>query len=91
MLGANIALSAYEQARVQPALELVFYRPVRWITRVSWRLPFYVIARTPFNKYAIYTEPHDSQPALVRWLESRFQGVLNNDHLASRQTDIPRQ
>jgi hypothetical protein len=77
MLGANIALSAYEQARVQPALELVFYRPVRWITRVSWRTPYYLISRAPFNLYAIYTEPHDSQTGLVRWLESRFVGVFS--------------
>jgi hypothetical protein len=86
MLGANIALSSYEQLRVQPALELVFYRPARWITRVSWRLPYYIVTRAPFSRYAIYTEPHDSQPRFVRWLESRWVRLFSR----VLRLDIPR-
>src|SRR5260370_20364321 len=46
MLGASIALSAYEQKRVQPALEYVFYRSPRWCLQVFWRIPYYYLPRT---------------------------------------------
>jgi hypothetical protein len=69
VLGANIALSAYEQKRVQPALELVFHRPVRFILRVLWRLPYYYIWRCTWKRLVIYQEPHQIQPPVVRSIE----------------------
>jgi hypothetical protein len=70
VLGASIALSAYEQARAQPALEFVFFRPVRWLTRISWRMPFYLVTRRPLRRYEIYTECHEQQRPLIQRLES---------------------
>jgi len=69
ILGTNIALSAYEQKRVQPALELVFYRPIRFILRVSWRLPYYYIWRCTWKRLRIYEERHEDQPRVVRQIE----------------------
>src|SRR5262245_2118809 len=71
VLGASVALSVYEQARVQPCLEFVAYRPVRWLLRVSWRMPLALIGRPPC-RYDIYTQPHLAQPRLVTWLEERW-------------------
>jgi hypothetical protein len=70
VLGASIALSAYEQARAQPSLEFVFYRPVRWLLRISWKMPYCLVTRAPLRRYAIYTECHESQNPVVRRLES---------------------
>lgn len=70
ILGANIALSAYEQNRVQPALELVFYRPVRFILRVSWRMPYYFIRGRTRDRFKIYEAPHENQPQPVRSIEA---------------------
>jgi hypothetical protein len=72
VLGANIAISAYEQARAQPALEYVAYRPVRWILRVSWRLPWHFVSRRPLRRYDIYTGSHKEQHWLVRRLEASW-------------------
>jgi len=69
LLGANIALSAYEQARAQRALELVLYRPVRWLLRVSWRSVLAAVTRRPFHRLRLYITPHEDQPFLVRALE----------------------
>ena len=72
IVGANIALSTYEQGRAQPALEFVFYRPIRWLTRVAWRAPFHRLFRRPFNRFAIYAACHEDQPRFVRWLEAKW-------------------
>ncbi|MEV5407238.1 hypothetical protein AB0K60_00155 [Thermopolyspora sp. NPDC052614] len=69
LLGANIALSAYEQARAQKALELVLYRPIRWMLRVSWRSVLATLTRRPFHRLRLYISPHEDQPFLVRVLE----------------------
>lgn len=72
LLGANIALSAYEQARAQQALELVLYRPIRWLLRVSWRSVLATLTRRPFHRLRLYTTPHEDQPFLVRLLEGAW-------------------
>ncbi|MFC5835140.1 hypothetical protein [Nonomuraea insulae] len=75
MLGANIALSAYEQARAQAALELVLYRPVRWLTRVSWRSLRSMVTRKHFPRFRLYSAAHADQPWLTRKLESMWSSL----------------
>ena len=70
ILGANVALSAFEQARAQKVLEFVLYRPIRWLFRIWWRVVLHWL--TPwreFHRFALYAEPHDRQPPLVRKVE----------------------
>ena len=70
ILGANLALSAFEQARAQKVLEFVLYRPIRWLFRVWWRVVLHWL--TPwreFHRFALYAEPHDQQPPLVGKVE----------------------
>jgi hypothetical protein len=69
ILGANIALSAYEQKRVQPALEYVFYRFPRWVLQVFWRIPYYFATNRLLNRFDFYLRPHQCQTPVVRWLE----------------------
>ena len=69
MLGASIALSAYEQDRVQPSLEFVFYRPVRWLLQVTWRLPWYYLTGTSRQRQRIYRRPHQQQPRIMQAIE----------------------
>jgi hypothetical protein len=84
IFGASIAMSAYEQARAQKALELVVYRPVRWLTRASWRSLLSMLTNRPFHRLGLYTEPHEDMPWPVRaaetlWarLYTRFLGTLD--------------
>ena len=72
MLGASIALSAYEQDRVQPSLEFVFYRPIRWLLQVTWRLPWYYLTGTSRRRERIYRRPHQQQPRIMRAIEDRW-------------------
>lgn len=65
ILGANIALSAYEQKRVQPALEYVFYRFPRWALQVSWRTPYYFATNRLLNRFDFYLRPHHCQTPVV--------------------------
>ncbi|MFG1997566.1 hypothetical protein ACGFNU_00270 [Spirillospora sp. NPDC048911] len=58
VLGANIALVAYEQQRAQRLLELVLNRPPRWLLQGSWRWLWCALRRRPFHRLAIYTAPH---------------------------------
>ena len=58
ILAANVALTALEQERVQPVLEYVLYRPVRWLTRVSWKIPLHRVRRQQLRRFDIYTEAH---------------------------------
>jgi hypothetical protein len=54
ILGANIALAAYEQARAQKLFEFVLYRPVRWLLRVSWRTVLHWLAPwRPFHRFEL--------------------------------------
>jgi hypothetical protein len=69
ILGANIALSAYEQKRVQPALEFVFYRPVRWAMQTSWRIPYYHIRGKGYERFRYYLRRHEAQPQVVQSVE----------------------
>jgi hypothetical protein len=78
MLGANIALSSYEQARVQPALELVFYRPVRWALQVSWRTPYGYLTHHPIDRYSFYGRPHHAQTPAMQWVEDRWVRMYSN-------------
>ncbi|MFG2073015.1 hypothetical protein SAMN05421874_104107 [Nonomuraea maritima] len=84
MLGANIALSAYEQARAQAALELVLYRPVRWLTRVSWRSLRSLVTRRPFARLRLYAAAHADQPWLTRTLESLWSSLYTRHFFAVR-------
>jgi hypothetical protein len=70
ILGANIALSAYEQKRVQPALEFVFYRPVRWVMQTSWRTPYYYARGTMYERFRYYLRRHQDQPQVVQSVEN---------------------
>jgi hypothetical protein len=70
ILGASIALSAYEQKRVQPALEYVFYRPARWCLRVIWKMPYLYLRGQTEERENIYLAPHDKQTRFVRWVEN---------------------
>lgn len=70
ILGANIALSAYEQKRVQPALEFVFYRTVRYFMQVSWRLPYYYVRGTTYERFRYYLRRHQDQPQVVQSVEN---------------------
>lgn len=72
ILGANIALSAYEQARVQPALDYVFYRPIRWLLQVSWKMPYYYLRHRSRERFKIYKRPHQDQPPIMRNIEDRW-------------------
>jgi hypothetical protein len=72
ILGANIALSAYEQDRVQPALDYVFYRPVRWLLQVSWRIPYYYLSHRSTDRFIIYRRRHQDQPPFMRNIEDRW-------------------
>jgi hypothetical protein len=87
MLGANIALSAYEQKRAQKALELVLYRPVRWLTRVSWRSLRALVTRRPFPRFRLYAARHDDQPWLTRKLEDLW-AALYTRHLFYVRTPL---
>jgi hypothetical protein len=87
MFGANVALSAYEQARAQKALELVLYRPVRWLTRVSWRSLRSVMTRRPFARFRLYSAPHQEQPWLTRMLEQRWSSLYTR-HLFAVRTPL---
>ncbi|SDM66119.1 hypothetical protein [Nonomuraea jiangxiensis] len=87
MFGANIALSAYEQARAQKALELVLYRPVRWLTRVSWRSLRSLVTRRPFARFRLYSARHEDQPWLTRRLEELW-AALYTRHLFSVRTPL---
>ncbi|WP_043621960.1 hypothetical protein [Nonomuraea candida] len=84
MLGANIALSAYEQARAQAALELVLYRPVRWLTRVSWRSLRSLVTRRPLRRFRLYAAPHADQPWLTRTLEDLWASLYTRRLFAVR-------
>jgi hypothetical protein len=87
ILGANVALVAYEQSRCQPLLQLVFYRPVRWMFRVSWRSLRSRLTGRRFRRFWIYTAPHDSQPAPVRWAE-RAWATIYTKHVMSMRTPV---
>ncbi|MEV0385120.1 hypothetical protein [Nonomuraea sp. NPDC050643] len=87
MLGANIALSAYEQARAQAALELVLYRPVRWLTRVSWRSLRSLVTRRPFPRFRLYSAKHEDQPRLTRRLEELWASLYTR-HLFYVRTPL---
>lgn len=87
MLGANIALSAYEQARAQAALELVLYRPVRWLTRVSWRSLRSLVTRRPFPRFRLYAAAHADQPWLTRTLEGLWSSLYTR-HLFAVATPL---
>ncbi|PZG14989.1 hypothetical protein [Nonomuraea aridisoli] len=84
MLGASIALSAYEQARAQASLELVLYRPVRWLTRVSWRSLRSLVTRKPFPRIRLYAAAHADQPWLTRKLESSWSSLYTRHFFAVR-------
>jgi hypothetical protein len=85
ILAANVALTALEQERVQPVLEYVLYRPVRWLTRVSWRIPLHCVSGRPLRRFDIYTESHAGQPAVTRWLE----GVWSRGYVRALALHIP--
>ncbi|TMR98658.1 hypothetical protein [Nonomuraea basaltis] len=87
MLGANIALSAYEQKRAQKALELVLYRPVRWLTRVSWRSLRSLATRRPFPRFRLYSARHEDQPWLTRKLEELWASLYTR-HLFYVRTPL---
>ncbi len=87
LLGANIALSAYEQARAQKALELVLYRPIRWLLRVSWRSVLATLTRRPFHRLRLYITPHEDQPFLVRLLEDGWARLYTR-YVMSLRTPI---
>ncbi|MBF8190056.1 hypothetical protein ITP53_30880 [Nonomuraea sp. K274] len=87
VLGANIALSAYEQKRAQKALELVLYRPVRWLTRVSWRSLRSLVTRRPFPRFRLYSARHEDQPWLTRVLEEKWSSLYTR-HLFSVRTPL---
>lgn len=70
ILGANVALSAFEQARAQVLLELTMYRPCRWLTRVSWRWLLSAVTRRPFHRLWLYTTPHERMPWPIRHMET---------------------
>jgi hypothetical protein len=72
ILGANIALSAYEQDRVQPALDYVFYRPIRWLLQVSWKMPYYYLRHRSRERFDIYRRRHQDQPPIMRNIEGRW-------------------
>ena len=72
MLGASIALSAYEQKRVQPALEYVFYRGPRWCLQVSWRMPYYYLKGKTDKRQDFYLAPHDKQTIRMQRIEDRW-------------------
>jgi hypothetical protein len=70
ILGANVALAAYEQARAQKLFEFVLYRPVRWLLRVSWRTVLHWLTPwRPFRRFELYTEAHKLQSWPVKALE----------------------
>jgi hypothetical protein len=87
MLGANIALSAYEQKRAQKALELVLYRPVRWMTRVSWRSLRSLATRRPFPRFRLFSARHEDQPWLTRTLEDKWASLYTR-HLFAVSTPL---
>ncbi|MEU5880476.1 hypothetical protein [Spirillospora sp. NPDC047279] len=72
VLGANVALVAYEQQRAQRLLELILNRPPRWVLQASWRWVWSAVTRRPFRRLAIYTAPHADQPWPVRKAERRW-------------------
>ncbi|HZB32498.1 MAG TPA: hypothetical protein VE465_20235 [Streptosporangiaceae bacterium] len=85
ILGANVALVAYEQSRCQPLLQLVFYRPMRWLFRVSWRSLRSRLTGQGFRRFWIYTARHADQPPLVRWAE-RTWATIYTKHVMSMRT-----
>jgi hypothetical protein len=72
MLGASIALSAYEQGRVQKALEFVAYRAPRALLLVSWRVPYYLLTGRSGDRIAIYMKPHQQMNRFMRAVEGRW-------------------
>jgi hypothetical protein len=70
ILGASIALSAYEQKRVQPALEYVFCRPARFCFQVVWKMPWLYLRRQTEKREDIYLVPRDAQTRFMRWVEN---------------------
>jgi hypothetical protein len=83
LLGANMALSAYEQARAQKVLEFVIYRPVRWLLRVSWRSALHWLTPwRPFHRFPLYAESHGQQSRPVRALEDWWARSYTQHFLA---------
>jgi len=77
VLGASIALSAYEQKRVQPALEYVFYRAPRWLFQVSWRMPYYYLTRKTDKRQGFYLAPHNKQTRRMQRIEDWWVHVYS--------------
>ena len=76
VLGANIALSAFEQKRAQGALELVLYRPVRWVLVAWWRWPLSTRSKPNRDpRYVYYTKPHNEIGRLIQRLETAWARV----------------
>jgi hypothetical protein len=84
VLGANVALVAYEQQRAQRLLELILNRPPRWLLVESWRRPWSAVGRRPFHRLAIYTAPHPDQAWLVRKAETWWARFYTRRLMAMR-------
>lgn len=82
ILGANVALSAFEQKRAQPALEMVLYRPVRWALVAWWRRPLQKLRRKPFSTCDLYLEEHADQNWFIRRVEAWWSRLYTNRVLA---------
>ncbi len=87
VLGANIALSAFEQARAQRLLELMMYRGCRWLMRVSWRWLWCAVTHRRFHRFDLYTAPHARMPWLVRHVETLW-ARFSTRFLMSLQTAV---
>ncbi|MEU8318756.1 hypothetical protein AB0C33_10350 [Nonomuraea sp. NPDC048881] len=87
MFGASVALSAYEQKRAQKALELVLYRPVRWLTRMSWRSLRSLVTRRPYPRFPLFSARHEDQPWLTRVLEAKWSSLYTR-HLFAVRTPL---
>ncbi|MFB4314115.1 hypothetical protein [Actinomadura sp. 21ATH] len=84
VLGASVALVAYEQQRVQRALELVFYRPPRWVLRAPGHWLRGVVTGRPAHRLEVYLQPHESQPRHVRKVEEWWAGFYTRNLMGMR-------
>ncbi|MFI0350780.1 hypothetical protein [Actinomadura sp. 9N407] len=89
VLGANVALVAYEQQRAQQALELVLYRPPRWLMRAPWHWLRGVLTGQAPHRLEVYLAPHASQPWPVRQAERWWAGFYTR-HMMGMVTPIGR-
>ncbi|NUR85929.1 MAG: hypothetical protein HOY71_17760 [Nonomuraea sp.] len=65
----------------------MLYRPVRWLSRVSWRSLRSLVTRRPFPRFRLFSARHEDQPWLTRVLEDKWASLYTR-HLFAVRTPL---